>query len=277
MTQTFFIYRVFSGPQANGNIAAVSFCSQQQDPRSLSKELFVNRLPNNAVLSLLSPRTAGEFYVRWFDYHGDIQRCGHGAFAAAAYLHGHNKLVETTAVLHSHVGERFYVGADGSEYTLTLPDYGTPTQNERGQILASLCGATDMISLGGEAGYIALKLGSVAQLARFNPHPHIMQHCENASLIVATQDKKHIYFRYFRCLRDPSHLSNKSKIPLQIDVIEDSATGSAAPCLLSLFSIPSGQKMSVRQLSGRGGEYRCQLNPDHTTLISARVQLIKHN
>ncbi len=176
-------FRVFSGPGASGNSAAVTLLEKPlSDGQMLSCSL--GQAPATAVfLRALGPN---EYRVRWFGAGQEIHRCGHGALAAAEFLRRRQGSQAFSGKLMSQRGEPFPLSADASgpcRVQLRPLSLGSTGQSRE---LQSLCGAVAAAGSAGEAGYAVVDLASQQAVIQFDFAPRMAAALNGAALIVAS-------------------------------------------------------------------------------------------
>jgi predicted PhzF superfamily epimerase YddE/YHI9 len=242
-------YKSSLGRSARGNPANVIVVDEFPDFQTHKKALSAH-----LTTTYIRPRSKqNEYDIRWFNSTGNIERCGHGTLAAAAFLASTTQQHEY--IFHSNK-ETLSIFKENEEYSLALPiedikplnanhfpfDYKSAAQTEEPN------------------GYAIAELSSNENIQNFKLTPQIIDALQMRALIITSKsaiDEFDIIFRYFAP---------------QYDSEEDSATGSAASVLWPFWQcrIKKAESMTCYQASYNGGIIKITSN-NKNIIVSGKV------
>lgn len=237
-------YEVFSEGTAAGNLATI-FCHTGNTPFIPSVEdssTFCGLATDNLTICYLN-QTSQNPSITCFNQSGEIQRCGHGALAAAAYL-DQNGLLHPGYTL-GHKGGKYLLRKHMKRYWFSSDTFIEITA-ENFPIAEELVDAdiSETAASMGENGYLIIRLHDNTDLTEIQPNLALLQQCTTRALIITsahTADPNVDYqIRYFAP---------------QYGVLEDSATGSANEIAAHFWRKKlSGDEMCCYQASAAGGK-----------------------
>ncbi len=229
-----------------GNSASVILLDSE--PNEASMSAWAEEL-NQPATSFLWPVKEGHYQVRWFAPDGEIDLCGHGSLAAAAFLKHFRE--EEKAILHYRNGH-VKVGSDQAGYYLWINPIEVIDHGNAPIGLEEALGVTihdyfstsnkDLVVLRSEAELKAMKPNFKA-LAELEPFGYT---------VTATGDEVDFVSR--------------TLVP-KVQQLEDHATGSSHAILTPFWSERlMKDKMEARQLSPRGGVFQCEMHMNQVLL-----------
>ncbi len=200
----------------------------------------------------------GAFDLRWFTPTVEMDLCGHATLASAFVLHRLLGDARDRWTFHSMSGP-LEVSRDGDWFALDFP-------SRRGEP----CAAPDALTRGLGAAplevrrsrdYLAV-LGSEAEVRALQPDLHLVASLDARGVIVtAPGDACDFVSRFF---------APAAGVP------EDPATGSSHCTLIPYWSKRLGKKrLEARQLSARGGEFRCEDRGDRVSIAGRAVRYLE--
>lgn len=272
-------FAVFTGPQAQGNLASVELVDNLPElAEHLSK---VEPQPSYSNSTRVYIRALGKetFSIRWFSETAAIQRCGHGTLAAAAFVdnylqqefqqgeRNYKRHCKRNYTFRSDL-ENLLVSASESCYSLRLPITPLtfcqlkPAHNEQ-EALILLIQARRVATSGASDGYIIFELEDETAVRQFQLKPDIVAAINKRALIITAKSQKaekDIVFRYFA----PYYGQQ-----------EDTATGSAASILWPFWQQEFGQKkpsFNCLQLSAKGGIFELSQKDKNEVSVCGSVK-----
>lgn len=278
-------FAVFTGPQAQGNLASVELVDNLPE---LSEHLGkVESQPSHSNSTSVYIRALGKetFSIRWFSETAAIQRCGHGTLAAAAFVdnylqqefqqgeRNYKRHCKRNYTFRSDLENLIVSAASESRYSLSLPISPLtfcqlkPASNGQ-EALISLIQARRVATSGASDGYIIFELEDETAIRQFQLKPDIVAAINKRALIITAKSQKaekDIVFRYFA----PYYGQQ-----------EDTATGSAASILWPFWQQEFGQKkpsFNCLQLSAKGGIFELSQKDKNEVSVcgSVKESLIK--
>lgn len=243
-------YSVFCHSQYQGNPAGVVELTVWPTDDSILLET-----AQNAKLPVTSFFVSNEesYEVRWFSQQSEINLCGHGSLAIAAYIH-ETKNVDLIRLTSQH-GDLTITPIGGSCFEMEMPVWSGTSAPK--QIFTAL--ELPVIEAFTTRDCV-LVLASKQDVADFNPDfEWIKNNIEQHALIVTAADGDAGYVvRYFAP---------------RIGIDEDIATGSAQCSLAPYwFEKLAANKLKVTQLSSVGGYMSVEAKTNQVFRLQADVQ-----
>lgn len=251
----FSIYQVFSNEDISfkGNTAAVVFLKnelEENEMQSIAADF------NQPATSFLWKKD-NQFHIRWFAPDAEIGLCGHGAFAALAFLKDQNAGRDTVTI---HYTEGQLTG-DISENLISMELDSIPVIKK--------IDIPNAIQEG-----LNIPILEIFETA----NKHIVVADNESSVRAMRPDfgklrESKIFGYAITAPGDKVDFVSRSLVP-HVQQLEDHATGSSH-AMLTPFWAEKLQKnqMEALQLSSRGGHFHCELK-NQTVILSGRYKQI---
>lgn len=228
----------FTGPRAQGNLAAVIQCDRMPQRPLMQAAATAIACPASAFIAAAGK---ARYRVRWFSPRGEIALCGHGALAAGHVLLARSggEALELVARTGTDIAVRRLDGK--AHYELALPAIAT-VRRDMPQLSAAL-GARPIETRWNAAGY-AIALFPEAQAVRaLEPDRAELARLGPVQLIATA----------------PGDADSDVVSRVFTAQGEDAATGSAHAALAPYWCARLGaERFSAAQASARGGWFECR-------------------
>lgn len=239
---------VFDDPELGlkGNTAAVILVDAAPDIKQMQAWAADFNQP---ATTYLWPAKEGHYHVRWFAPDGEIDLCGHGSLAAAAFLdqkHGVDK-----AILHYRNGH-VKVGKDQDSYYLWIDPIEIIDHGKKPEGLEQALGLEvhDYFSTSNK-DIVLLK--SEKDLREMKPDFNALKTLEPFGYTVTAPG-------------DKVDFVSRTLVP-KVQQLEDHATGSSHAILCPFWSERlQKNQMEALQLSPRGGAFHCEMHLNQVLL-----------
>lgn len=253
MALNYSLISVFTDPPtgALGNISAVIF-SENQLPDSTMQKIAAN-LNQPATTFLFAPNESGAYPVRWFAPDAEIGLCGHGTAAASVFL----------AERHGSGNFRFAAGRNQISGKATAEDGGfeinleaLPVTREVSVPEALTAGLGIKVQGHYATGNKNIVLAESAEDVReMRPKFHVLRTLDHFGYAVTARSDDGQFDFVSRTL-----------VP-HVGQLEDHATGSSHAALVPFWADRLGkERLTARQLSQRGGVFRCSTSESRVSL-----------
>ncbi|OAV46039.1 PhzF family phenazine biosynthesis protein [Lewinella sp. 4G2] len=234
----------FSSKLFSGNPAAVVPLPEFLPDNTMQSIAAENNLSETAFVVVRGP---GVFGIRWFTPTAEVRLCGHATLAAAHVLYqSSGKTLEQLTFQTERAGSITVRPLANGTYQMDFPA-DAPHKTKKPANLLSILGVkkVDGVYRGKDDLLVIIK--SKKQLQRLEVDFQAMAKLTKyRGVIVSAPGKKFDFVS--RCFYP------------QTGIDEDPVTGSAHTLLTPYWSSRLGRnKLSAKQISGRGGEIRCQL------------------
>lgn len=251
----FTLFRVFSGKNAQGNVAAVALVDQLPN---IDEHLHYSHAVETCVY--LQTISETHYKIRWFNSEKAIQRCGHGSLAAAAFL---NTLDKREKYIFETDTETITIRCDcTNRFVMNLP---TETLNWVALPSDDRLNCVRLAKSSSSQGYLIAELSNEEAVQEFVFSDSLLPLLQERALIITAQHGRlnhNIVFRYFA----PQH-----------GVLEDMATGSAASALWPYWNDrfkPQTSSLNCYQISPAGGYFQLKVDRTEVSVIGGVEKLL---
>ncbi|MCG7899464.1 MAG: PhzF family phenazine biosynthesis protein [Candidatus Thiodiazotropha lotti] len=258
MSNSIYIVDAFTCQPFKGNPAAVCLLDQPVDTawmQSVASEI------NLSDTAFLLPMDDGEWNLRWFTPHTEVDLCGHATLAAAHILWSELGQIQKQLVFHSPSG-LLKASREPQGIMLDFPIDHLIEQNIDQSLIDALGIRPEMVFRGRED--LLAVYPSAQQVRTLSPDQAALSKIACRGLIAtAPGDENGVDFisRFFA----PA-----------LGIPEDPVTGSAHCTLAPYWSNQLGkQTLKAYQASQRGGEIEIRMRDQRVMLIGQTVTIIK--
>lgn len=241
----FWLITVFSDRADDilGNVSAV--VEVDRGTESQKMQLIANDLNQSATTFIW--QDGGEWNIRWFAPDAEIPFCGHGTMAVVALFHSLNKSIPS------------FRYADG-EVTGFAENSKISAQIEKGEFNISPAPKGLEEALGVEiiehyesSDKNIVLLSSEKEVKEMQPNFNILKKLKPFGYMVTAKGEKVDFV-------------SRTLVP-KVEQLEDHATGSSHTVLVPFWSERLNKsELSSRQMSRRGGKFKCRLSNGIVTL-----------
>lgn len=239
---------VFNSPSQGfkGNTAAVMLLDSA--PKDEQMQAWATDF-NQPATTYLWPSKDGHYHVRWFAPDGEIDLCGHGSLAAAAFLKEKHQLDK--AILHYRNGH-VKVGKEDHSYYLWIDPIEVIDHGNKPSGLDEALGV-EVHDYFRTANKDIVLLKSEAELRAMKPDFNALKSLEPFGYSVTAPG-------------DKVDFVSRTLVP-KVQQLEDHATGSSHAILTPFWSDRLRKnEMEAWQLSPRGGAFQCEMHLNQVLL-----------
>jgi len=249
-----FVIDAFTHEPFHGNPAGVCPLERWLRDETLQSIAAENNLAETAFFV---PR-GDAFDLRWFTPTVEVDLCGHATLASAFVLHRLLGDARANWTFHSKSGE-LIVTRDGEWYGLDFPSR-PPAPCPASDALVRGLGAVPLET--GLARDVLAVFGSEREVLSLTPDPVVLARLPEFGIIATAPGEGCDFVSRFFAPRQ--------------GVPEDPATGSSHCTLIPYWSKRLGKRrLEARQVSPRGGEFRCEDRGERVTIAGRAVRYLE--
>ncbi|WP_435930319.1 PhzF family phenazine biosynthesis protein [Dryocola sp. BD613] len=243
----FYMVDAFADTTFGGNAAAVCPLTEWLPDATLLK---MAKQHNQSETAFFVTTDEG-FELRWFTTQGEINLCGHATLAAAHVIFEYFAYPEATIHFTTRFVGPLSVTRNGEWLTLDFPAWDTEPVMPLPLLLETL-GISECKEVRVARDYMVV-LETQRQVEAVRAEINAMIPLEKMVCITAPGEGEYDFVSRFFCPGEA--------------VPEDPVTGSAHSMLIPYWAEKLGKtQMFARQVSGRGGDLRCQLAGDRVLI-----------